>query len=670
LGFTYHALGEYKKVIDFYQQAIAISKRYKNPSSEAESVAFSGYTYNALGDSKKAIESGLTALALYKSATKTVNSLFEGRVNYSLGFAYQSLGNSGKAIERYQQALILLKKIKDAEGLGYTLNGLAETYRNLGQQAKAIDFSMQTIALSRQSGDRLNEGNALNNLGDVASKQNQTELAILFYKQSVNIRESIRKDNHKLNKDLQQSYLNTVALSYRKLADLLLKKGRVIEALQVLDLLKVQELEDYFKSINASNRAAQGIRILDAEKVVAGRLSSFSFDKAADLNDQLAKQIKQLSKSEIDKVPDYLKQIPQGTVLLYPLIVGDRLEIILFSAKTPPLSRTVKISKAKLESLIVKYRLELRDASSQDVKESSKALYDILIKPIEAELIAAKAESILYAPDGLLRYVPIAALYDGKGWLIEKYRISNLIAYSLFDFSGNSKNQPTILAGAFGGKAGEKKYGQNGLPATIKEIQAIAKDVKIQVEFNPAQVQAYRLIGYENRLLQNQDFNNDKKDAGKIGAGHNITALYEVIPIGVTSNAKLTAIDPLKYQKPTAIATEFRNELMQVKLRYKEPKEDISKLIAQPITDSKAGYYASANLRFASAVAAFGMVLRESEYKGKLTLDIVSKLASQSKGEDKEGYRSEFIRLAEAYKQISLRPKQPIGSPDQSQCRM
>jgi CHAT domain-containing protein len=247
-----------------------------------------------------------------------------------------------------------------------------------------------------------------------------------------------------------------------------------MEALQVLDLLKVQELEDYLKNIKGNDRSAQGVRILEPERAIRSQLLLTSLEKGKELNRQLAKQIQQLPKSEINKVPDYLQQIPQGTVLLYPLILGDQLELIFFSPNTIPIRRTVKISKDKLASLITEYRAGLLDSGSEDVKDASKALYDVLIKPIESELVATKVDTILYAPDGILRYVPLSAFYDGKQWLVEKYRISNLIAYTLTDFSAKPKAQPRILAGAFGGKAGEKKFGQIGLPATLKEVQVIS----------------------------------------------------------------------------------------------------------------------------------------------------------------------------------------------------
>ena len=182
----------------------------------------------------------------------------------------------------------------------------------------------------------------------------------------------------------------------------------------------------------------------------------------------------------------------------------------------------------------------------------------------------------------------------------------------------------------------------------------IAKDVKIQVEFNPAKVQAYRLVGYENRVLQNQDFNDDKKDAGELGAGHSVTAIYEIIPVGVASDVKLPEVDPLKYQpNPATASASQTDELMQVKLRYKKPNETVSQLITQSIMDKPVKLEnASANFRFAAAVAAFGMVLRDSEYKGAANFDEVLRLASQAKGEDKEGYRAEFIRLVESCKTL------------------
>ncbi len=177
-------------------------------------------------------------------------------------------------------------------------------------------------------------------------------------------------------------------------------------------------------------------------------------------------------------------------------------------------------------------------------------------------------------------------------------------------------------------------------------LHTIAKDVKIQVEFNPQNVKAYRLIGYENRLLADEDFNNDKKDAGELGSGHTVTALYEVIPHGVDIDSSLSDIDPLKYQTPTTPVNGFNDELMTVKLRYKQPDGDKSQLLTQVIKRSERSEL-SENLKFASSVASFGMLLRDSKFKGSSSFVMVQQLAKESKGVDENGYRAEFIKIVE-----------------------
>jgi Ca-activated chloride channel family protein len=178
----------------------------------------------------------------------------------------------------------------------------------------------------------------------------------------------------------------------------------------------------------------------------------------------------------------------------------------------------------------------------------------------------------------------------------------------------------------------------------------IAKDVKIQIEFNPAKVQAYRLIGYENRVLAAEDFNDDQKDAGELGSGHTVTALYEVIPTGIKSDL-ITKVDDLKYQsvKNTVPVTSGGNELMTIKLRYKKPDGDVSKLIVHPVNDSHLALAnTSDNFRFSAAVASFGMLLRNSEFKQNASFPQVISLAKSAKGADANGYRQEFISLVQA----------------------
>ncbi len=176
----------------------------------------------------------------------------------------------------------------------------------------------------------------------------------------------------------------------------------------------------------------------------------------------------------------------------------------------------------------------------------------------------------------------------------------------------------------------------------------IAKDVKIQVEFNPAKVQAYRLIGYENRALAAEDFNDDRKDAGELGSGHRVTALYEIIPAGVKDEFT-TIVDPLKYQaKRDVMVSSSKEEWMTVKLRYKQPDGEESRLISRTVDGEAVTLEtASANFRFASAVAEFGLLLRNSEFKERSSWQQVVSLARGAKESDRDGYRNEFIGLVE-----------------------
>ena len=187
-------------------------------------------------------------------------------------------------------------------------------------------------------------------------------------------------------------------------------------------------------------------------------------------------------------------------------------------------------------------------------------------------------------------------------------------------------------------------------------LLTVAKDVKLQIEFNPARVAAHRLIGYENRLLADEDFNDDTKDAGELGAGHTVTALYEIVPVGVP--LPRGDVDPLRY-RPNADPSDaeagpndFEDELLYVKVRYKDPDGATSRLLAQAVEDRSES--PSGGFRFATAVAGFGMLLRDSPHAGRYTLDDVIRLAEEGKGKDPRGYRGEFIRLVEAVRDLDL----------------
>ena len=244
---------------------------------------------------------------------------------------------------------------------------------------------------------------------------------------------------------------------------------------------------------------------------------------------------------------------------------------------------------------------------------------------------------------------------EGLEQLIEKERKSGVHLTVLGYGMGNYKDKKIqVLA--------EKGNGNHAYIDNLQEanrvlvgefgatLHTVAKDVKLQVEFNPSQVQAYRLIGYESRLLKDEDFNNDAKDAGDMGAGHTVTAFYEVIPAGV-KNEYVGKVDDLKYQKKEKMTLKptGSDELLTVKLRYKASDKDVSRKMELPFVDNK-GDSVSSDFRFASAVAMFGQLLRDSDFKGTADYDKVIKLAKQGLNNDERGYRREFIRLVEAAK--------------------
>ena len=252
----------------------------------------------------------------------------------------------------------------------------------------------------------------------------------------------------------------------------------------------------------------------------------------------------------------------------------------------------------------------------------------------------------------------------GMERLVEEKRKSGVFMTVLGFGMGNYKDDKMEIIADKGN--GNYAYIDNLLEARkvlVREfggtLFTVAKDVKFQIEFNPAKIQSYRLLGYENRLLNDEDFNDDRKDAGEMGSGHNVTALYELVPAGL--DEKVPSVDPLKYQPDKNIVTErneFRSrqvssEYLTIKIRYKEPDGDISRLMEKPVRGPvKAIEYASENIRFAAAISEFGMILRNSEFKGSSTLDNAISLASGSRGEDEDGYRAELIRMMKTVKDM------------------
>lgn len=323
---------------------------------------------------------------------------------------------------------------------------------------------------------------------------------------------------------------------------------------------------------------------------------------------------------------------------------ADRVAIVVYSGSAGErLPSTSGSDKQKIREAID----ELTAGGSTAGGEGIKLAYKIAKK----NFVKGGNNRIILCTDGDFN-VGVSS-NEGLENLIEQERKSGVYLTVLGYGMGNYKDSKMqILAEKGNGNHAYIDNLQEANRVLVNEFGAtmhtVAKDVKLQIEFNPSQVQAYRLIGYESRLLKDEDFNNDAKDAGEMGAGHTITAFYEVVPAGVESNF-VNKVDDLKYQKkvkPALQPATGSKELLTVKLRYKAPDEDVSKKLELPLVDSK-GNNVSSDFRFAAAVAMFGQLLRDSDFKGDATYAQVIAMAKTALDNDERGYRREFLRLVE-----------------------
>ncbi|HEY9877276.1 MAG TPA: CHAT domain-containing protein [Leptolyngbyaceae cyanobacterium] len=526
LGLTYDNLGDYGRAIKFYEQSLAIAREIGDRDGEGRNLGNLGLAYDSLGDYRRAIEFYEQTLEI---ARQIGNRSGEGNALGSLGNAYFSQGDYRRAIEFHEQYLEIAREIGDRRGEGMALGNLGNAYYNLEQYDRALDFYSQTLPIFSTLGSRAEAGSALNNIGTLLNVQDQPELAIVFLKASVDVRESIRGDLRGLDTTLQQSFTDTVADTYRILADLLLQQNRILEAQRVLDLLKVQELDDSLRGVRSTDATASGVAFWQVEsellalyqQVIAdadelAQLQAADYDSLSSEQQQRLATLRQRSTDvqrrftaflDLPEVRSLLAQIrqetagqnlaietqhralqnnlrtlPQKTALLYPLILPDRLELVLVTADGPPLRYPTAVKGEELNRAIVAFGQALKDPSS-DIQPLAQQLYSWLVAPLEPQLEQAGIESLLYAPDGALRYVPLAALHDGEQYLAQRFSLSHITAASLTNFDQVPRaDERRLLAAAcaecsFTITVGETTFPFGDLPYTETEVKALAAQV-------------------------------------------------------------------------------------------------------------------------------------------------------------------------------------------------
>jgi CHAT domain-containing protein len=516
LGLAYSALGNYAKAIDYHGQSLAIAREIKDRLGEGKALGNLGLAYDALGHYAKAIEYQEQRLAI---AREIKDRLGEGKALGNLGLAYYVLGNYAKAIDYHEQHLAIAREIKDRLGEGNALSGLGIAYYVLGNYAKAIDYHEQHLAIAREIKDREGEGIGLSNLGITLAKQQQPELAIIFYKQSVSVRETIRGDLRTLPRELQESYTQTVADTYRALADLLLAQGRVLEAQQVLELLKIQELRNYTRDTRAGGETkgaplnaieapvvppfdhliALGIKLTTCEgqKPYCGERDQLrnQRDQATAQFNQQADRLRTLARQGRDKDPAQLQQeeltvaaykIVQAqpkTVLIYPLVLEDKLWLVygLQAGKQGVVfaSKEIPVKRKDLAATVTKFRQLLEDPNSnlKQLQQVSQKLYGWLVAPLRPQLDANGIQNLVFSLDRSTRYLPLAALHDGKQYLAQRFSLSTILTAGLTDtqdkLSKNLADNPVLGLGLSNAAAGF-----SALPNVVDELNAIVRTSK------------------------------------------------------------------------------------------------------------------------------------------------------------------------------------------------
>lgn len=390
IGTVYKELGQLDNALRF--QELALQKTQKLGDRQAESIFLSniGSIYDDKGDLKKALNYYEEALAIHKE----LNDIPAQGITYNnLGEIYRLLKQNNEAIRHYQKSLEILREIGDRSSEATALSNLGVVYVDIKRYAEALDVYQQAATIHRQLGERRGESIDLSNLGNLFSNWKQPDLAIFFYKQSVNIRESLRKELRSLSVAEQKTYTGTVERTYRDLANLLLKQNRVLEAQQVLDLLKVQELDDYLKDVRGNVETAKGIDLLEPEqrfltdyraiqnrsiqagkeqldilKLTESNRSPQQIQRLRELLDVQERSSQQLNiyvqspavASILNQLGDRsatadplqfvslqksIQQLPHKAAIFYPLILEDRLELILVLANGAPIRRTVAVNR-------------------------------------------------------------------------------------------------------------------------------------------------------------------------------------------------------------------------------------------------------------------------------------------------------------------------------------
>jgi CHAT domain-containing protein len=573
IGWTYRNLGQYTQAMNFYQQALVIAKERKDYFHEAFIRVDIGVIYLDLGNYNLALDylqetlqfvddnktniglpqpeidtlskiglvykiKGKYELALQflqKGLVKQQIAVTQGFISRqrpdilnNIGSVYFQMGEYTKALQAYQEALVHPSWTPGAQVL--VINNMGLVYAQRGEYTQALETYRKALALFKVLNDRPGERLALSNIGALLEKQQKSELAIAFYKEAVNITEAIRQDLQKLTIEEQKAYTETVADTYRSLADLLLSQGRILEAQQVLELLKVQELRNFTRDTRAGGensgiatnpteaeilkihgtlialgrkieecqQCAERSKLLDQREVIAKEFEENVRSLEQEIRERTAKDDSFVDPRKLGGNAEAIVSEP-GTVMIYPLVLENKIWI-LWAAKGG-ITQSIEVPQVGLKQLsekVVKFRQLLQNPNSDiaELKATGKQLYDWLLpQSLQKELKDNKIQNLVFSLDRVTRYIPMSAVFDGEKYLTENYNISTIISANLTQtgerLPPGTQNTSVLAAGL-----SEAKKGFNSLPNVPAELNAIIRQ-------SPTDTQGI----YPGLELLNQSFN-------------------------------------------------------------------------------------------------------------------------------------------------------------------
>ena len=514
MGMIYQQLGDRQKAIETYNQAVPIVHALGDRANESLMMDNMGAAYVEMGESQKAIDVLNQAISLQ---TGLANSRREAMARISIGIAYHKLGDDRKAVESLNRGLEMIRQADDRPNEARAYTALAKVYWDMGDKAKAQANLIQALPLARELNDPLIESPIL--YGMMLVNKPQPALAIYYGKQAVNLLQQVRSNIQGLDRALQSTFVSSKAVYYHDLADLLIAQGRLPEAQQVLDMLKQQEYVEYVRGggtdalsplmLTAEEETAQQ----DYEKSTAQLLAAGAkWQALKDMSARTAEQdaeLKQLSdqltaankalndyyarlfvlfgkdngannqlrdvKGNVSALAEQIEDTPH-TVALYTMVTSDHYRVIVITAKAT-VAREYAIADTELNKKVADFEQVLR-TPARDPKPLAQELYKILMGPVEGDLEQVKAETLVWSLDGVLRYVPMAALYDGKQYVVEKYNTVTITPASI----NHLEDKPDVsnLSVVAMGIARKYEDGLPALPAVAGELDDVVKDAQVK----------------------------------------------------------------------------------------------------------------------------------------------------------------------------------------------